>query len=365
MVKRLVAISFLFLLIIGSVFADFTFKGGAEVGGIYVHLTDDSPLTEKNLRAYTANPYLGGVYSASNFRSEFRISFSYLDVPNLPSAYKSFIPEPSLSLEKAYVRFRLPSFSDSKMTFVVGKSTVSWGMGNLFRAGDVLFSNPISNEEAGTDVEKNLWVISASQPIGATTITIAFVPVIESQCSQEKAGILLRRDFDSEYLKEIRAAYVYEIDNGNKSKASLLIDANIGFDVNVGLETQFRNEDDLRFVLNAMKMFSIDTAMRSFSITLYLSGQGDVYTDSYDLSEIVSIDLTDRTSLSLMNTNSWKGEDLAYKNGTVMASTSTTLADGVALNIYGLYCYEGTLSYSGMSLLCYDIMAGAGIEYRY
>ena len=69
--------------------------------------------------------------------------------------------------------------------------------------------------------------------------------------------------------------------------------------------------------------------------------------------------------LSLMNTNSWEGENLAYKNGTVMASTSTTLADGVALDIYGLYCYEGTLSYSGMSLLCYDIMAGAGIEYKY
>ncbi len=363
MVKRFISSLFLMFVITGFLFADFTFKGGAEVGGVYVHLTDGSPLEEKNLRAYLASPNIGGVYSASNFRSEFKLSFSYLDVPNLPSDYKAYLPEPSWSLDKAFVRFRLPSFNDSKMTFIVGKSPVSWGMGYLYRGGDTLFSVPISNEEAGTYAEKNLWLLSVAQPLGETTVNLSFVPVIESQCENEKIGILVRRDFDSDYLKEIRASYVYEFEVEDGHKASLLFDMNIGFDLNLCLETQFRNKDDLRFVLNAMKLLTIDTERRSFSITFYISGQGDVYTDSYDLSEAVSIEITDRTSLTIMNTNSWS--EKSYQNGTALASSSTTLADGVNLNIYGLYCYEGTGSYSGMSLLCYDIMAGAGIEYRF
>ncbi len=364
MVKRLVAISFLILLIIGSVFADFTFKGGAEIGGIYVHLTDDSPLTEKNLRAYTANPYLGGVYSASNFRSEFRISFSYIDVPNLPSAYKSFIPEPSWTLDKAFVRFRIPSFNDSKMTFIVGKSPVSWGMGNLYRGGDILFSNPISNDEAGTDVEKNLWLVSVSQPILGFTVNLSFVPVLESQCENEKVGIMVRKDLDNEFLKEIRGAYVYEF-TAEESRASLLVDSHLWLDLNICVESRFRDEEDFRLVANAMKMFSIETPRRSLSLTFYISGQADLYCDLYDLSEVASVDITDRTSLTLMNTNSWEGNDFDYNGATAIISTSTRIADGVDLNLYGAYCYEGSGSFNGVVMLNYDVIAGASLEYRF
>ncbi len=363
MVKRFLVVSVLFLLVAGFLFADFTFKGGAEVGGVYVHLSEYSLLTEKNLRGYLASPYIGGVYSASNLRSEFKLSFSYINVKNLPKSYNAYIPAPSWSVDKAFVRFRIPSFNDSKLTFIVGKSPVSWGMGHLYRGGDTLFSNPISNEEAGEETEKNLWILSVSQPIGRTTVNLSFVPVLESQFTNEKIGAMASRDFDSDYLKEIRASYVYEFEADYRHKASLLLDMNIGFDLNLCLESQFRDKEDLRLVLNAMKTFTIDTESRSISIAIYVSGQGDVYNDTYDLSEVITVDVTDRTSLTVMNTNNWSSGE--YKIGSVMASTSTTLADGVSVNVYGLYYYKGTGAYSGLSILSYDTIAGVGIEYKF
>ncbi len=356
MVKRIAAILTALLLIAIPVYSDFTFKGGAEVGGFYVHLSEEVPTIGQNVRAYSADPYLHAIYKGSDLRGEVKAGFSYLNVVDTPIYVSDF------SLDRAFIRFRLPSFNDSKMTIIAGKSPVSWGMGQLYRAGDVMFTSPISNDQAGEEKESCIWIASVSQPVAGFNVNLAASLPIENSTNEERIGAMVSRSFDNDRLKEVRAAYSYQFGDDDSHLASVLVDMNLYFDVNVAAECRFRDEEDWRFVVNLMRMFDIDTEYRSYSLTVYGSAQFDLHDKEHDISEVVSVDLTDRTTITVMNTNSFEGEEFEYTRGSVTLSTTTNLADGVDLNLMGMYCYSDELSLYNMGC---DILAGASLEYRF
>lgn len=324
MVKRLALVALLCVVVSLCLFAGETMvKGGSSLAGAMLIRNDNAdPVV-----SYDFSPYLNVVYTAQgSFRSELKASANVVNVP-------VFGCSTSLSLDKAYVRFRVPTFGNLKLTTVAGKAPVSWGIGQLYRGGDILFEKSLSNSEAGVDVENTIWVLSLSQSLGnGLFVDFAFVPAVED-LPNERFGVLVRKSLSgavSDYIKEIRTAYVYEPKASDSHRASVLMDVNLLVDLNVCVESRFRSAKDIRLVANAMRAFSIDTELSSHTLTAYVSYQGDFYEGSHDLCEYVSFDATERLSLAVVQSNSWKAD--AYTFGCTLSS-SFAVADGVDASV--------------------------------
>lgn len=323
MVKRLAFVVLLCVVVPLFLFAgETTVKGGSILAGMLSGKSDADPVV-----SYAFSPYLNVVYTAQgSFRSELKASTNVVNVNDL-------VRSSSFSLDKAYVRFRIPTFGDLKLTTVAGKAPVSWGIGQLYRGGDILFGKPLSNSEAGVDVENTIWVLSLSQSLGnGLSVDLAFVPAVED-IPNERFGVLVKKSLSgavSDYIKEIRTAYVYEPKASDSHRASVLMDANLLVDLNVCVESRFRSAKDIRLVANAMRAFSIDTELSSHALTTYVTYQGDFYEGSHDLCAYVSFDATERLSLAVVQSNSWKND--AYTFGCTLSS-SLAVANGVDASV--------------------------------
>lgn len=324
MVKRLAFVVLLCVVVPLFLFAgETTVKGGSILAGMLSGKCDADPVV-----SYAFSPYLNVVYTAQgSFRSELKASTNVVNVNDL-------VRSSSFSLDKAYVRFRIPTFGDLKLTTVAGKAPVIWGIGQLYRGGDILFGKPLSNSEAGVDVENTIWVLSLSQSLGnGLSVELAFVPAVED-IPNERFGVLVKKSFMDGgvlgYLKEVRLAYACEPEADESHRASVLMDANLLVDLNVCVESRFRSAKDIRLVANAMRAFSIDTELSSHTLTTYVTYQGDFYEGSHDLCAYVSFDATERLSLAVVQSNSWKND--AYTFGCTLSS-SLAVANGVDASV--------------------------------
>lgn len=324
MVKRFVTVVLLCVVVSLCLFAgETTVKGGSSLAGaMLIRNGNADPVV-----SYAFSPYLNVVYTAQgSFRSELKASADVVNVNDL-------VRSSSFSLDKAYVRFRIPTFGNLKLTTMAGKAPVSWGIGQLYRGGDILFEKPLSNSEAGVDVENTIWVLSLSQSLGnGLSVELAFVPAVED-IPNERFGVLVRKSLSSavsDYIKETRAAYVYEPKASDRHRASVLMDANLLVDLNVCVESRFRSAKDIRLVANAMRAFPIDTELSNHTLTAYVSYQGDFYEGSHDLCEYVSFDATERLSIAIVQSNSWKAG--SYTFGCTLSS-SLAVADGVDASV--------------------------------
>ncbi len=330
--------------------SDLSVKGGASLEGAEVwskgSLAAGSEEVQR-LTFYSFSPYLQFSYSANSIKSEMKFHF---DVTNLGSLASN-----AVVLDKAYVRFRIPTFNTYKLTVIAGKAPISWGMGQLYRGGDLLFSSALSNTEAGSDTENTLWVVSLSHPLFAdASIDLAFVPAVED-VEYEKVGALFKFSPQLELLKEFRLAYVY---SDSKHKASALLDFNLYFDINVAFETAFRTSTDFRVVANLYKAFSLETELDSHTLSFYLSYQADFYEKTHDLSAVLSYAITDRTTITLLQSNSWTSGKYTELAG-ALYSTSV-LANGVELTVLGSLSTKASSSAEN-----YTITAGARLKYYF
>lgn len=326
--------------------SEITIKGGASLVGLENWIITNSSSKNSSaakevttIEAYAFDPYLQLSYSEAAVKSEIKFHFD-IDKDLFASTTK-------IVLDKAYVRFRVPTFENKKLTMVAGKAPVSWGMGQLYRGGDLLFSSTLSNVEAGVDVENNTWVVSVSHPLfTSTSLDLAFVPAVEDiKC--EKVGALFKFSPQADFLKEIRLSYVY---SDSQHQASALVDMNLYFDINVAVETAFRASDDFRVVANLYKAFSIETDYESHSLNLYLSYQGDFYNETQDLTVVLSYALTDRTSITAYQSNSWTSGNYTQLSGSLYSTTN--LANGVELTILSAITTNPNSSSSNYNLAC-------------
>lgn len=348
MVKRFVSLVLLCAVLPLCLFADeTTVKGGSSLAGMMLKNGDADPSV-----SYMFSPYLNVLYTSQNaFRSELKASASVVNASGL-------VRSVSFSLDKAYVRFRIPTFGNLKLTTIAGKTPVGWGIGQLYRGGDILFEKPLSNSEAGVDVENTLWVLSLSQSLGnGLSVEFAFVPAV-GDVPNERFGALVKKSFldgiAADYLKEVRLAYVYESKADDSHRASVLMDMNLFVDMNVCIESRFRDSKDVRLVVNAMRAFAIDTELSSHTLTAYVSYQGDFHEGSHDLCGYLSFDATDRLSIALVQLNSWKND--SYTFGCALSS-SLSVASGVDASVIANVSRTGELDPS--------FAIGGGLEYSF
>ena len=311
MVKRSALIIILSFLTLSLFAADkVSFSGGGTFGGSYDYNWKD----EKGTQVYLANPYLGVSYSSSALKAEFKASYKV----------DNYYPN-SFSLDKAYFRFRVPSFNSKKITFTVGKAPISWGMGYYYRVGDVLLDDENTYQVAGSAVDRTIYLASATIPLGlGFSLEGAFGFPFENN-NTKKVGALLTKNFDNDYLKQLKVAYAFK--SGKKHKASIVADFALGADISLGLESQFRSVKDYRVVFNLMKQFSIESELSSHLLTLYVSAETSFEDKSYNALASLSYDLTERWTLSASSNVSF--DNSGYKESTFPFSFSFLIQDGV------------------------------------
>lgn len=347
MVRRLFLLLLLLILAI-PLSADAVIGGGGTflAGG---GSSNAGSFSDNLVSAYALSPYLSLSYSSSALKAEFKGSYTLSS-----GIIAAYYPQ-GLSLEKSYFRFRLPSFNGKKLQVTAGKAPVSWGMGYYYRAGDLLFDSPIQYAEAGKSEDRSLWIISLSQSLGGGfSGEAAFVFPFETDSGKERAGAKLSYDFQDSFLKELRAAYVYQ--KGNVHKASLNLDLSIWLDAMIGVESRFRDWSDFRLVVNLMKNYTIETEVSSHLLTAYISSEIDFYNKKYNLLAALSTGLTERTTLAFSSVTAFTDSGFASETGA--ASVEVLLADGVKL--------EGAVSagYSRINDLVL-ILGYAGLEFAF
>lgn len=97
-----------------------------------------------------------------NVRAELAFDFNYPDSPGVPA----------ITLQKAYVKSRFPSFR-----LTVGKTRLAWGDGFVFNSGDVIFgsTSPYVNLTASELRTETAWLTSVNYPLGRFSFLEALV----------------------------------------------------------------------------------------------------------------------------------------------------------------------------------------------
>ncbi len=341
MVKKALSLLLLSLSLIALAAADYDFYGSLELSGLWFKgtltgldmssfdsllLGTDALSSDKYLDYYSGVVKAGMKVSDSAIKAEVKGAFSYTSDSQLAS-----------SLEKAYVKFRFPSFGNKKMTVSAGKAPLSWGLGTYYRVGDVLLDLK-SNEKAGESVDRNIWLISMSQSIGnGWAFDAALAMPLETQ--KKAAGLTLRKNLDAELLKSIHGFYSYS--ECNVHRVAIAFDLSLYFDITGGVESRFRGLDDYRAVINLMRQYSIEGELNSWNIGLYLSSELDFYEDEYNIFSALSIAPTDRISIYLSLTNKLKND--GYRGLLTNADISLLVVDGVKINAGAIYSYNNKI----------------------
>ncbi len=125
----------------------------------------------------------------------------------------------SLSVSKAYVKFRFP-----RLRFVIGKAPFSWGEGLIFNAGDLLFgSSPINiNLMQSEFTDSTAWITSLNTPLGPFSfiegIYLAPENLSEGIDSSKEGGRLITRIGNT----KLETGYLYSgTDTAHKVYTSL------------------------------------------------------------------------------------------------------------------------------------------------
>ncbi len=190
------------------------------------------------------------------------------------------------SLEKAYVRFRLPWFGDSTLKMTVGKSPVSWGYGTYFNAGDIVFGavpNDISGGvQSGEYRTSTAWMVLASLPLheGVSADVVA-LPDLDALVGGGVAGRLGGRfTWNPGWtpLDALEFGYLGSVD-GASHAVYAAFDGTLWFDYNLSVSTTIvptqaiaSAKDNFKLSLGLSKVFNIPTDTRYMPFALRLEG---------------------------------------------------------------------------------------------
>lgn len=252
----------------------------------------------------------------------------------------------TLTLKRADIRFRLPSFNNKKMTITVGRSPISWGLGSYYRIGDVLLGGMSKNQKAGVTDDRNIYLISASQSLGGgfnmevalslpLPSTVTFNEYGSKIENSEKLaiGAKLKKSFDSKTIKSFVAFASYNEDKVTSLAAAL--DVAMYFDVTMGVESKLRSSNDIRAAINMTKLYSIEGELSSVSLGLYLAGDADFYNKQYKSFTALSLAPNERLTLyiALENKFSDKGDVILE----LSPSLTFNITGNVKLEVSGFY----------------------------
>lgn len=323
MVKKILETLLLMLLPITA--SAIQISGGLETSALYINTQE-----YKNVTAYMAKPSLGVSFSSSSFKAE--ISGSYLLSASPSDKAQTVLAgflENGVSLDKAYFKFRFPSFGGQKLTITAGKAPVSWGMGSYYRIGDTLFDDYFANDEIGKDQGRQIWLLTLSQNLGAGfSVDLAFAPPLKAPGKKEKLGVLVKKNFNGAFLKQARLSYSYGLEG--TSKASFIMDSNLFFDMILGVESTFKAYDDIKALVNISKSFSADTETESYPMSVYICSLLDFKNSSYSILPAFSIGFGQRTILILSVSMEFKQKDFIISPSLL---SSFILSDGVEIRL--------------------------------
>jgi hypothetical protein len=179
------------------------------------------------------------------------------------------------NLEKAYIKMRLPFFLDKTMRLNVGKMPISWGYGQIFNAGDLVFGalpttltyeNIASSVDSLDDMRSDTeWMLNASIPVISNICNfepLAVIPMQEVENTQDT-------DFESEdrfggrlfftpYHKQLETFEIGYLGNTNLSThkiyigldGSLYLDYNICSSITIGEKDSWVLSNGLQKIIN-------------------------------------------------------------------------------------------------------------------
>lgn len=290
--------------------------------------------------SFTASvtPYY--TFSNQQFKGELRGELKLINTRDITTF--------TLTLKRADIRFRLPSFNNNKMTITVGRSPISWGIGSYYRIGDVLLDDMSKNQTAGVTDDRNIYLISASQSLGGgfnLDVAISLPLPYEVKFDQfgstikntEKLaiGVKLKKSFDFKTIKSIVAFASYNEDKVTSLAAAL--DVAMYFDVTMGVESKLRSSNDIRAAINITKLYSIEGELSSISLGLYLAGEADFYNKTYEACTALSLTPNERLTLYIALLN--KFSNTGYVRLTLTPSLNFTITESVKLEASVIYSY--------------------------
>ncbi|MDY5931715.1 MAG: hypothetical protein SPJ34_06780 [Candidatus Ornithospirochaeta sp.] len=318
-----------------------TLTSASGASGITGALLGDTAITGEGFQMiYSASASPSLSYSSSSLKIDLEGKLEAMRM-----AGRSIL---AFSLEKAGMRFRLPSFGGRKMTITIGKEPISWGLGTYYRAGDVLV--PISrNEKAGVSDSRSIWLAEVSQSLPGgfafdiaaslplpSDITVAEGGITAIESGRTAIGATVRKTFQDSWLKSLHAFYSYSEENIHK--AAIAADLSLYFDITLGAESSFRSKEDARCVINMVRMFSAETETASIPIGLHISGELDFWNRKHEACISLSISPDDRTSLYFSIINAFDSKE--YRGLAANASSSLLLMDNLLMETSLVYSYN-------------------------
>lgn len=292
------------------------------------------------VNSFTASAIPYYTFSNQQFKGELRGELKLINTRDITNF--------TLTLKRADIRFRLPSFNNKKMTITVGRSPISWGLGSYYRIGDVLLDGMSKNQKAGVTDDRNIYLISASQSLGGgfnmevalslpLPSTVTFNEYGSKIENSEKLaiGAKLKKSFDSKTIKSFVAFASYNEDKVTSLAAAL--DVAMYFDVTMGVESKLRSSNDIRAAINITKLYSIEGELSSMSLGLYLAGEADFYNKTYEACTALSLTPNERLTLYIALEN--KFSNTGYVSLTLTPSLNFTITESVKLEASAIYSY--------------------------
>jgi len=139
-----------------------------------------------------------------------------------------------LDIPRAYIRMRIPLTEDYRIRFTLGRARLTWGQGQLFNAGDLLFGSSTNQVDYTQDTlrDETALLIASFIPItDRTFVEIVALPPLnvftDVPIDQGAAGVRLKGNIvDLNY----EVAYLY---NGDRRahNIALTLQGNLGIDM--------------------------------------------------------------------------------------------------------------------------------------
>ena len=192
-----------FLLSFAMTAQDVSFGGKCSFGTAYLHLDDltaaSYSLPENTLVSNGLVQLLMTVSAGNAVRAYFGGSVSNYALTDI-SGNDAVLLQQNVSLDKAYLKLRLPWFSGQRMRLSMGKMPLSWGYGTVFNAGDIVFGpEPESFKNSGaffsgvsesslSDLRTSTdWMVNASVPLVAGALTVEPLAVLPLESGTDAA----------------------------------------------------------------------------------------------------------------------------------------------------------------------------------
>jgi len=204
MVKKTVFTAVIFFLLTFFMAGQDVSSGGKfSFGTAYLHLDNTKSasygLPENTLVTNALVQLLLTVSAGDSVRAYFGGSVSSYALTDI-AGNDAVLQQQHASLDKAYIKLRLPWFAGQRMRLSMGKMPLSWGYGTVFNAGDIVFGpEPESFKNSGAifsgTSESSLgdlrtstdWMVNASVPLVEGMLSVEPLVVLPLESGTDAA----------------------------------------------------------------------------------------------------------------------------------------------------------------------------------